>query len=121
MSVLSVLSVLGKVLDSGDVAWWAAVHMLTCCDRVYRECDVLHSCPGPALVSSASFSALAVTAASQYAPNMNCSVTVYSPDGGAVALVFAAFGTQSVYDSACRGVLCASPILWSAFACAAGV
>ena len=118
---MSVLSVLGKVFDSGDVVCWASVRMLTCCDRVYRECDVLHSCPGPALVSSASFSALAVTAASQYAPNMNCSVTVYSPDGGAVALVFAAFGTQSVYDSACRGVLCASPILWSAFACAAGV
>ena len=118
---MSVLSVLRKVFDSGDVVCWAAVHMLTCCDRVYRECDVLHSCPGPALVSSASFSALAVTAASQYAPNMDCRVTVYSPDGGAVALVFADFSTQSGYDGACRGVLCASPIPLSAFACAAGV
>ena len=53
--------------------------------------SVLRSCPGPALVSTTSVASLAVTRGTYYAFNMECSVTVYSPDGGAVALTFASF------------------------------
>ncbi len=61
------------------------------------------SCPGPALVSTATIRALALVAGGQYAPNMDCSVTVYSPDGLGVALVFTTFFTQTNYDCTCIG------------------
>ncbi len=58
------------------------------------------SCPGPKLVSTAFISTLALTTRSHYSPNMNCSVTVYSPDGGGVSVTFVAFSTEPEYD--CR-------------------
>jgi hypothetical protein len=60
------------------------------------------SCPGPALVSTATIRALAVVAGGQYAPNMDCSVTVYSPDGLGVALMFT-FLTETNDDCTCIG------------------
>ena len=64
---------------------------------------VLRSCPGPALVSTATIRALALVAGGQYAPNMDCSVTVYSPDGLGVALVFTTFLTETDNDCTCIG------------------
>ncbi len=64
---------------------------------------VLRSCPGPALVSTASVSALAVVAGGQYARGLDCSVTVYSPDGLSVALVFTSSDTGASFDCTCIG------------------
>jgi hypothetical protein len=61
---------------------------------------LLRSCPGPALVSTARINALALTSGVQYGPSMNCSVTVFSPDGGGVSVTFAAFSSELNYD--CR-------------------
>ncbi len=59
---------------------------------------VLCSCPGPALVSTASVIALAVVAGGQYAPGLDCSVTVYSPGGMAIGLSFSAFSIEDNFD-----------------------
>jgi hypothetical protein len=64
-------------------------------------CARVCSCPGPVTVSTAAFSALAVTVGVDYPVGMDCSVTVYSPDGGAVALIFTAFDTVAGFDCAC--------------------
>jgi hypothetical protein len=55
-------------------------------------------------VSTTAFTSLSVTASRRYAPSMDCSVTVYSPDGGAVALTFTAFDTQMNEDGEWGGV-----------------
>ncbi len=65
---------------------------------------LLCSCPGPALVSTARFNFLALTVGSEYFPGMNCSVTVYSPDGGRVAVTFGIINTQLYNDCRCRAV-----------------
>jgi hypothetical protein len=59
---------------------------------------LLCSCPGPTLLSTARISTLALTSGSQYDPNMNCSVTVYSPDGGHVAVTFTSLSTRAGND-----------------------
>jgi hypothetical protein len=77
------------------LAW----HVRVLCMRCMIVHAVSCSCPGPALVSTASMSALAVVAGGQYAPDLNCSVTVYSPDGLGVALLFTTFDTVASNDS----------------------
>ncbi len=62
------------------------------------------SCPGPALVSTAAFSAISVTNGAQYAPGLDCSVTVYSPDGLGVSLSITAFSTVADADRTCARV-----------------
>jgi hypothetical protein len=64
---------------------------------------VLRSCPGPALVSTASVSAVAVVAGGQYARGLDCSVTVYSPGGMAVGLTFSAFYIEDIFDCTWSG------------------
>jgi hypothetical protein len=54
-------------------------------------------------VSTGSFEAVALTAGAEYTPDMDCSVTVYSPDGLGVALVFTTFLTETNYDCTCIG------------------
>jgi hypothetical protein len=58
------------------------------------------SCTGIALVSVASFSAVAVTSSSLYADNMNCLATLFNPAGWVVGLDFTAFDTEPFYDGA---------------------
>ncbi len=72
------------------LAWYVRVLCMRCVIVHAVSC----SCPGPALVSIASISAVAVVAGGQYAPDLDCSVTVYSPGGLAVGLTFSAFSLE---------------------------
>ncbi len=58
------------------------------------------SCPGPTLVSTASFNALAATAGAEYGTELDCTVTLYNPDGWVVDITFASVDTEEFFDCA---------------------
>ncbi len=59
------------------------------------------SCPGPTLISTAAFTALAATTGTSYASDMDCTVTLYDPVGWFVSLTFTSFSTEAGYDCTC--------------------
>lgn len=56
------------------------------------------SCPGPTLVSSSQYTAIALTPNAIYRNRMSCQVVVTSPPGSTILLNFGSFDTESGYD-----------------------
>jgi hypothetical protein len=80
----------------GECIYPIAVELLLGHSRSPRPSCPLSRCGTS--VSATGFDAVALTASSNYGNNMNCWLTINSPDGGTISVTFTSFVTEMDYD-----------------------